>query len=99
MRAKQKGLSMFEGISWRRLTGLIRKEFRQFRRDHGTFALVIGVPIIQLLLFGLAINTNPRHLPAAVINYDNGPFGRSLQQGLANTAYFNFEYLGLSSIH
>ncbi len=83
---------MFEGLSWRRLAGLVRKEFRQFRRDHGTFALVIGVPIIQLLLFGFAINTNPRHLPAAVINYDNGPFGRSLQQGLANTAYFDFQY-------
>lgn len=83
---------MFKGFSWQRLSGLILKEFRQFKRDRGTFALVIGVPILQLLFFGLAINTNPRHLPAAVINYDNGPFGRSLQQGLANTAYFDFRY-------
>lgn len=75
-----------------RLWGLIQKEFTQFRRDYSTFTLIIAMPIIQLILFGLAINTNPKNLPTALINYDNGPFSRSLIHGLENTGYFAFNH-------
>lgn len=79
-------------FSFFRLWGLIVKEFTQFKRDHNTFAMVIVLPIIQLVLFGLAINMNPQYLPSAVINFDDGPFSRTLIQGLENTKYFSFKY-------
>lgn len=79
-------------FSLRRLWGLIIKEFTQFKRDHSTFAMVISLPIVQLILFGLAINTNPKYLPAALINSDNGPFSRTLVHELENTQYFKFDH-------
>jgi ABC-2 type transport system permease protein len=79
-------------FSFFRLKGLIVKEFRQFIRDHTTFVLIIGIPIVQLLLFGLAINTNPKNLPAALINFDDGPFSRTLVHELENTQYFKFDH-------
>lgn len=83
---------MTNGFSFRRLWGLIVKEFTQFRRDRSTFVIIITIPILQLILFGLAINTNPKYLPAALINFDDGPFSRSLVHGLQNTQYFSFDY-------
>lgn len=83
---------MMRGFSLFRLWGLIVKEFIQFKRDHSTFAIVIGLPIVQLILFGLAINTNPKHLPTALINYDGGPFARTLVHQLENTQYFKFDH-------
>lgn len=79
-------------FSFRRLCGLVIKELTQFRRDHTTFAMVISLPIVQLVLFGFAINTNPKHLPSALINSDNGPFSRILIQGFQNTDYFKFNH-------
>jgi ABC-2 type transport system permease protein len=79
-------------FSWERLWGLILKEFTQFKRDHSTFAMVISLPIVQLLLFGLAINTNPKYLPSALINSDSGPFARTLVHQLQNTEYFKFDH-------
>lgn len=79
-------------FSWFRLWGLILKEFTQFRRDHSTFAMVITLPIVQLILFGLAINTNPKFLPSALINSDSGPFARTLIHQLQNTEYFKFDH-------
>lgn len=79
-------------FSFFRLWGLIVKELTQFRRDKSTFAMVISLPIVQLILFGLAINTNPKHLPAALINFDNGPFSRTLVHQLENTQYFKFDH-------
>lgn len=79
-------------FSFFRLWGLIIKEFTQFKRDHSTFAMVISLPIIQLLLFGLAINTNPKQLPTALINFDSGPFARTLIHELENTQYFRFDH-------
>lgn len=76
-----------------RLWGLIVKEFTQFKRDRSTFAMVITLPIIQLFLFGLAINTNPKFLPSAIINFDNGPFARTLIHELENTQYFKFDHV------
>lgn len=80
-------------FSFYRLWGLIIKEFTQFKRDRSTFALIIAMPIIQMVLFGLAINTNPKHLPTALINFDNGPFSRTLIHELENTLYFSFDHL------
>lgn len=76
-------------FSFQRLFGLLLKELNQFRRDYTTFAMIIGLPIVQLLVFGFAINTNPKHLPTALIDYDNGPFARTLIKGLENTQYFS----------
>ncbi|RDI46906.1 ABC transporter permease [Aquicella lusitana] len=83
---------MIRQLSLFRLWGLIIKEFIQFKRDHSTFAMVISLPVVQLILFGLAINTNPRDLPSALINFDRGPFSRSLVYGLENTKYFKFDH-------
>ncbi|KTC65815.1 ABC transporter permease (plasmid) [Legionella adelaidensis] len=84
-------------FSFSRLMGLVAKEFTQLRRDRFTFALIIGLPLIQLILFGLAINANPKYLPSALINYDTGPFSRELIYGLENTHYFKFMYFPSSS--
>jgi ABC-2 type transport system permease protein len=64
------------------------KEFLQLRRDRLTFGTMIFIPIIQLSLFGFAINTTPRHLPTAVLAYENSDVGRSILAALSNTSYF-----------
>ncbi|MBK7663607.1 MAG: ABC transporter permease [Sterolibacteriaceae bacterium] len=64
------------------------KEFIQMRRDRLTFAMIVGVPILQLILFGFAINTDPKSLPTAVVVSDPSVFARSLVRGIENTAYF-----------
>ncbi|MFZ2316030.1 MAG: ABC transporter permease [Gammaproteobacteria bacterium] len=84
---------MTQGFSFFRLWALIIKEFTQLKRDHSTFALIIGLPLVQLVLFGMAINTNPKYLPSALINSDDGPFSRTLVHQLENTQYFKFNYL------
>jgi ABC-2 type transport system permease protein len=64
------------------------KEFQQMLRDRLTFAMAIGVPVIQLILFGYAINTDPKGLPTVVVAQDGGPLARSLVAALQNTGYF-----------
>jgi len=76
-------------FSWARLIAIIIKEFRQMRRDRLTVAMIIGIPLIQLILFGYAINTNPRHLPTAIISADHSLFTRTFIQGMKNSDYFN----------
>lgn len=66
------------------------KEFVQMRRDKGTFAMIIGIPLMQLMLFGYAINTNPRHLPTAIVNPDHSVFGRRILVSMENSTYFEF---------
>jgi ABC-2 type transport system permease protein len=75
-------------MSWSRLLAVLIKEFRQIRRDRLTFAMMVAVPIMQLILFGYAINTDPRNLPLAVVEADHSPFSRSLVAALENSAYF-----------
>src|SRR3954469_20432245 len=82
-----KGHSKF---SFQRLRGTIAKEFLQRRRDRLTFAMMLGIPLIQLTLFGYAINSDPRHLPAAVLLADQGPQGRTLLYAMKNSTYFDF---------
>ncbi|RZI44331.1 ABC transporter permease [Herbaspirillum sp. HC18] len=75
-------------MNWARLLAILIKEFRQIRRDRLTFAMMVGVPIMQLVLFGYAINTDPKYLPMAVVSADQSEFSRSLVAGLENSAYF-----------
>ena len=77
-------------FSFARLFGVMVKEFTQMRRDRLTFALMIGVPLVQLLLFGYAINSDPRHLPIGILQADSGPIARTIYQGMANSTYFDF---------
>ena len=74
--------------SWGRIVAVLRKEFVQLRRDRLTFAMMIGVPIMQLVLFGYAINGDPRQLPTAVVAADNGPLVRAVVRAAENTGYF-----------
>src|SRR6266566_5419196 len=76
-------------FSFQRLRGIIAKEFTQMRRDRLTFAMMLGIPLLQLTLFGYAINSDPRHLPAAVLLADRGPQGRTLLYAMKNSTYFD----------
>lgn len=75
-------------FSLRRVWALLVKELLQMRRDRLTLGMMLGVPLMQLFLFGFAINLNPRDLPAAVAINDPGPLARSIVAGLANSSYF-----------
>jgi len=75
---------------FRRMWAMIVKEFVQMRRDRMTFATMLFVPVLQLTLFGFAINTDPKHLPTAVLVRDDGPLTRAVLQAMKNTDYFDF---------
>ena len=80
--------------SWGRIVAVLLKELVQLRRDRLTFAMLIGVPILQLVLFGYAINGDPRQLPTVVVASDNGPLVRSIVRAAENTGYFRGEEPG-----
>ncbi|NML59752.1 ABC transporter permease [Massilia sp. RP-1-19] len=80
------------GLSWARMVAILVKEFRQVRRDRLTFAMMVGVPVMQLILFGYAINTDPKHLPLAVVAADHSEFSRGLVAGLRNSRYFEITH-------
>jgi len=67
----------------------VLKEFLQLRRDRLTFGMIIGIPIAQLVLFGFAINNDPRHLPTAVISADHSEFTRSFIAAMKSSDYFD----------
>lgn len=75
-------------FAFHRFIAVLLKEFVQMRRDRLTFAMMIGVPVMQLVLFGFAINMDPKGLPAAVVSADPSVFSRSLVRALENTGYF-----------
>ena len=77
-------------FSLSRFWAIVVKEFIQMRRDRVTFGMMIGVPLIQLVLFGFAINADPKHLPTAVLLSDYGAHGRTLLQAIRNSNYFEF---------
>jgi len=77
-------------FSLARFWAMVVKEFVQMRRDRLTFGMMIGIPLIQLILFGLAINADPKHLPTAVLLADRGPQGRSLLEAIRHSNYFEF---------
>ena len=74
-----------------RMWAMIVKEFVQMRRDRMTFATMLFVPILQLTLFGFAINTDPKDLPTAVLVRDDGPLTRAVLSAMKNTDYFDFK--------
>jgi ABC-2 type transport system permease protein len=79
----------FGGSGFRlRTRAMVIKEFIQLRRDRVSFAMIVMIPLMQLVLFGYAINTTPRHLPTAVLLQERSDLGRSIVRALENTQYF-----------
>ena len=83
-----KSLQLF---SPRRFLAVAGKEFIQMRRDRMTFAMMIGIPVLQLILFGYAINSDPRHLPLAVLGADNSRYSRAIVAGMQASTYFDVD--------
>ena len=79
------------GFWWRSYAMLV-KEFIQLRRDRVSFAMIVMLPVMQLVLFGFAINTTPHNLPTAVLLQEESDLGRSILKAMENTAYFRFTY-------
>ena len=75
---------------FRRMWAMVVKEFVQMRRDRMTFASMVMIPVLQLVLFGYAINTDPKHLPTVVLTRDDGPLTRAVLAAFKNTDYFDF---------
>jgi len=75
-------------FSFARFLAVMVKEFIQMRRDRLTFAMMVAIPIMQLILFGFAINSDPKRLPAAVLAADDSPFARTLVAAMVNSGYF-----------
>jgi len=72
----------------RRFWAMVAKEFIQMRRDRLTFGMMVGIPLLQLVLFGFAINADPKHLPTAIFSADNSIFSRTFAWALRNSGYF-----------
>ena len=81
---------MKDFFSFSRWLGIVGKEFIQLKRDRLTFGMIVGVPIIQLVLFGFAINSDPKNLPTMLLDVDKSEFSRSIASALANSGYFAF---------
>lgn len=81
-------------FSLTRLLAIVKKEFIQIRRDRLTFAMLVGIPLLQLTLFGYAINGDPKRLPTVVVVHEQSPFSRSVVQALANSGYFDIVSVG-----
>ena len=75
-------------FTFHRLWAIVLKEFIQMKRDRVTFAMMVGIPLMQLMLFGFAINADPKHLPTAIRAADQGPFARTFVAALKNSGYF-----------
>jgi ABC-2 type transport system permease protein len=80
-----------ERFSLQRWIGIIAKEFIQLRRDRLTFGMIIGIPVLQLILFGYAINADPKRLPTAVLSADSSVYSRTLVSALQTSGYFRIE--------
>lgn len=79
-------------VSRSRLWAVLVKEFIQMRRDRITFAMMLGVPIMQLLLFGFAINSDPKGLPSAILDMDGGHYARAVTTAMETSGYFRFTH-------
>ncbi|MBI1199060.1 MAG: ABC transporter permease subunit [Phenylobacterium sp.] len=78
------------GLSWTRVLAVLIKEFKQLTRDRLTYAMMLAIPVVQLTLFGYAINTEPRHLPTAVLSQEDSRYARAITAALKNSLYFDF---------
>jgi len=83
---------MSDGFSLRRLRALLAKELIQMRRDRITFAMMLGVPLMQLMLFGFAINNDPKGLPAALVAPAPDRYSRAMVTALEQTGYYRFTH-------
>jgi len=83
---------MHDRFSLQRCLAIFIKEFQQMLRDRLTFAMALGVPIMQLVLFGYAINTDPKGLPTAIVAIDTGPQARAFSAALQNSGYFRITH-------
>ena len=81
------------GFSWRRFLAVLRKEWIQVRRDPLTLRMIILLPVMQLFLFGYAINTDPKHLPTGLLSVDHSKYERTLLAALRNTGYYDIRPL------
>jgi ABC-2 type transport system permease protein len=84
------------GLSLSRILAVLHKEFTQLLRDRLTYAMMLGIPVIQLLLFGYAINSDPKQLPTAVLVQDQGRFSRSVLGALERSEYFSIDHVARS---
>ncbi|MGI2204784.1 ABC transporter permease [Shewanella oncorhynchi] len=82
---------------WRRIFAIVVKELRQLSRDRMTFGMIIMIPLVQLMLFGYAINTDARHLPAGLVNLSDSAYSRSLVQAVEATQVVDFKQRYLSA--
>jgi len=82
-------MNPLDGFSLSRWWSLVLKEFLQLRRDRLTFAMIVGIPIVQLTLFGFAINTDPRHMPTGIIAADRSEMTRTMIATMKNSGYFD----------
>lgn len=83
-------------LSLTRTWAVMAKEFIQVTRDRLTYAMILAMPIIQLLLFGYAINDDPRHLPTIVLDLDQSAFSRSVLGAMENSSYFDIDQVARS---
>ena len=81
------------GFSFRRFLAVLSKEWIQVRRDPFTLRMIIALPVMQLFLFGYAINTDPKHLPTGVLSADHSQYERSIIAALQNTGYYDIRTL------
>jgi ABC-type multidrug transport system permease subunit len=81
------------GFSWRRLFAVLRKEWIQVRRDRFTLQMIIVLPVLQLFLFGYAINADPKHLPTGLLSAEHSKYERTLVAALRNTGYYDIRTL------
>ncbi|MGD0723432.1 MAG: ABC transporter permease [Roseiarcus sp.] len=77
------------GYSWRRLFALLRKESIQVRRDAMTLRIIIAIPILQLFLFGYAINSDPKNLPTGLLTSEHSKYERTIVAALRNSGYYD----------
>ncbi|MCB2124258.1 MAG: ABC transporter permease [Rhodobacteraceae bacterium] len=84
-------------LSLRRLAAMLTKEVIQMRRDRVTFAMMLGIPLLQLVLFGFAINSDPKHLPAALVAPTQDRFTRAIVSALELTGYYRFTHPAASA--
>lgn len=85
-----------QGFSPHRAVAVFVKEFEQILRDRLTFAMAVMIPVMQLVLFGYAINTDPKQLPTAIVAAEHGPLVRTLTTAMQNTGYFDVVLNGVS---
>jgi ABC-2 type transport system permease protein len=83
---------IYHGSSFSRIRAVMKKEFTQLLRDRTTFGMIIMIPIMQLLVFGFAINSDPKYMPTALLDRDHSTFSRSLVAGLKNSEYFAVDH-------